>query len=90
MKFGQDVQNISIKRLRCNLIQETDIHMSVGHFTHRMVAKQLEVLLIVFLDCKVYRPVVKPSKVLANHEKQLFDTRLNFRRKPSSFATLYK
>ncbi len=66
-----------------SLIQKTDIHMSVGNFTHRvgcrrrsLVAKQHEILLIFFLDCKVDRPVVKSSKVLANLMKNNFFTRV--------------
>jgi hypothetical protein len=57
--------------------------MSVGNFTHRvgcrrrsLVAKQHEILLIFFLDCKVDRPVVKSSKVLANLMKNNFFTRV--------------
>jgi hypothetical protein len=56
---------------------------SVGHFTHRvgcrrrsLVAKQHEILLIFFLDCKVDRPVVKSLKVLANLMKNNFLTRV--------------
>ncbi len=66
--------------MRCNLIQETDIHMSVGHLTHRvgcrrrsLVAKQHKILLIFFWIVKLTGQSSNPQKFyIANLMKNNF------------------
>ncbi len=61
----------------------------MGHFTCRVGSRRRslattpdKILLFFFLDGKVDRPAVKSS--CKSDKKQLFDTRLNFQRKPSA------